>query len=186
MINSPSEPVPAVPSAAGRDSSPQDPHPAPRGLVPVVGAYHCREVVEQSITPMDYPRLISLVRALAPDTGSARELGEGLQWEHNDANSSFSLTINPEPPGTVIRGDLRTEEGQALYGLGAFGAGVLAAIVATAAHLPLGAIAATGLSTFGAGAWIARSLWRASSQRQGQRLQHLVHQIAAALRGELD
>ncbi len=180
MINSPSEPVPAVPVRSDR-APPHGP-----GLVPLAGAYHYREVVQVAITPNDYPRLISLVRTLAPDSGSARELGDGLQWEHDSGFSAFSLTINPEPAGTVIRGDLRTEGEQSVYGIGAFGAGLLAAIVATAAHVPLGGIVASGLSTLAASAWIARALWRVSSRRQGERLRQLVSQIAAGLRGELD
>jgi hypothetical protein len=113
--------------------------PPATGLIAVVGAYHCREVVAQPITPNDYPRLVSLVRTLAPDTRSARALGDGLQWEHDSGYSSFSLTINPEPTGTVIRGDLRTDGEQVVHGLGAFGTGLLSAIGATAAISHLGA-----------------------------------------------
>jgi hypothetical protein len=183
MINSPSKPVPAVPSR---------PTPGPlrdqpgTGLVPVSGAHHCREVVEQSITANDFPRLISLVRTLAPDTGSARQLGDGLQWEHDSGYSSLSLTINPEPTGTVIRADLRTDGQQVAYALGAVGSGLVASFIATAAHLPLPGILGIGLSTLAASGWIARGIWRASSRRQAERLQRLVGRIAAGLRGELD
>jgi hypothetical protein len=142
-------------------------------------------VVEQSITPNDFPRLISLVRTLAPDTGSARELGDGLQWEQDSGYSSLSLTINPEPTGTVIRADLRTDGQQVAYLLGAIGTGLLTSFTATAAHLPFPGIVGIGLGAFAGAGWIARGLWRASNRRQAQRLQRLVAQLAAGLRGEL-
>jgi hypothetical protein len=154
-------------------------------LVPF-GTYHYREVVAQAITPNDYPRLISLVRTLAPDTGSARQVGDGLQWERDSGNAEISLTINPEPTGTVIRGDLRTQKAQPLFALGVVAATVVGTVGAAAAHLPLGGIVATGLSAVAVSGAVARGLWRSWSRRQGERLQHLVGQIAAAFRGELD
>jgi hypothetical protein len=186
MINSPSEPIPAVPAryAAGLP----DPASGPPGPSsgPSAGAYHCREVVDQAVTPNDFPRLISLVRTLAPDTGSARELGDGLQWEQNSGYSSLSLTINPEPTGTVIRADLRTDGQQVAYVLGAVGIGLLASFIATAVHLPVPSILGIGLGALAAGGWVARGLWRASNRRQADRLQQLVAKIAAGLRGELE
>lgn len=168
MIDSPLKPVPAV-------------RPAPASA-----AYHVREVVRQTITPNDFPRLISLVRTLAPDTGSARELGDGLQWEHDSGYSSLSLTINPEPEGTVIRADLRTDGQQVAYTLGAVGAGLLAAFVSSALHLPLGEILGIGATTLVASGWLARSVYRRAQVRQAEQLQQLVNRIAAGLRGDLE
>ncbi len=186
MIDSPADPVPAIRRDATSPPREAATARATTGIAPVAGAYHVREVVEQAITPNDYPRLISLVRALAPEAGSARELGDGLQWEHDSGFTSLSLTINPEPTGTVIRADLRTDGEQVAYGLGAAGAALLAAITATGAHFPLGGIIGSGIATLVAGGWCARRLWRRSSRRQSEELHRLVRAIAAGLRGELE
>lgn len=159
---------------------------AERPLVPPTTALHFREVVEQQVTPNDFPRLISLVRSLAPDTGSARELGDGLQWEQDSGYSALSLTINPEPTGTVIRADLRTDGQQVAYTLGAIGSGLIASFAATAIHLPLPAILGIGISALAASGAVARGLWKAGRRRQAERIQSLVARIAAGIRGELD
>jgi hypothetical protein len=182
MIDSPSTPVPAVrpdPVSSLRGS------PA-TSITPVAGSYHVRESVDQTITPNDYPRLISLVRALIPDAGTARELGDGLQWEHDSGFTSLSLTINPEPSGTVIRADLQTDGEQVAWFLGAGIVGILSACVAVTAHLGLGGIIGTGLGTIAASGWCARLLWRRSTRKQAARLEGAVARIAAGLRGELD
>lgn len=186
MIESPARPVPAV--------NPHGMTPATRGAIapsttdlkPVVGSYHVREVVEQLITPNDFPRLISLVRSLAPDAGVARQLGDGLQWEHTSDYGSGSLTINPEPTGTVIRADLRTNGERVAYFLAAAGAALVAAGVAGTAHLGLGSIAGISFGTLALGGGIAQLIWRHSSRRQAAQLEHVVATIAAGLRGELD
>lgn len=180
MIDSPANPVPAVrPDFAPTTGS------AP-AIEPAIGAYHVREVVDQTITPNDFPRLISLVRALAPDAGTARELGDGLQWEHDSGFTSLSLTINPEPNGTVIRADLRTEGQQVAYFLGAAFAGILGACVGVTAHLGLGGMIAAGFGTVLVTGIGARLWWRRSSRLQAIQLQRLVAKIAAGLRGELE
>ena len=185
MSNTPSESLPSPPGQPARGRSLQASNQSSSGLVPF-GTYHYREVVEESITPNDYPRLISLVRTLAPETGSAREVGEGLQWERDTGNAEFSLTLNPEPAGTVIRADLRTQKAQPLFALGAFAVSVVASIAAGVAQLPVGGIVATGLSTLVASGFVARHLWRGWSRREAARLEHLVGRLAAALRGDLD
>lgn len=181
MIDSPVQPVPAV-----RPDKVSGSAQLASELLPVAGAYHVREVVEQTITPNDFPRLISLVRALAPEAGTARELGDGLQWEHDSGFTSLSLTINPEPSGTVIRADLRTDGEQVAYFLGAGVTGLLAACVAIAAHLGPSGIAVTSLGSLVTTGWLARLLWRRSSRKQAANLQQVVAKIAAGLRGELD
>lgn len=182
MIDSPATPVPAVRP---------DPVSPPREvaatrITPVAGSYHVRESVAQSITPNDYPRLISLVRALVPDAGTARELGDGLHWEHDSGFSSLSLTINPEPSGTVIRADLQSDGEQVAWYMGAGLVSILSVCVAVTAHLGQGGIIATGVGTLVAAAGCARWLWRRSTRKQAARLEHAVAQIAAGLRGELD
>ncbi len=180
MVNSPAEPIPSVNrpdgSALVRTTE----------LSPAAGSFHCRAVIPQAITPNDFPRLLSLVQTLAPDTGSARQLGDGLHWEQDSGYSSLSLTINPEPSGTVIRADLRTDGRQVAFGLGAIGASLLAVFVAAATHAPGGPTLAIGLGTLAASMWIARRAWQASNRRSAEQLQHLVDQISAGLRGELD
>jgi hypothetical protein len=152
----------------------------------VAGSYHFREVVHQTISSNDFPRLISLVRALAPDSGSARELGDGLQWEQDSGYTALSLTINPEPDGTVIRADLRTDGRQVAYALGGIGASLLAGFVATALSVPLGPTLGLGVAVLGVSSWVARRLWLASSRRSAARIHRLVTSLAAGLRGELD
>lgn len=176
MVHSPTEPIPAIPAADAVVARP---------AAPAAGAFHCRAVVPQAITPNDFPRLISLVRSIAPDSGSARALGDGLQWEQDSGFSSLSLTINPEGSGTVIRADLRTDGQQVAWGLGAIGAGLMAGLAAASAQLPIGASLGIGVATLAAGGWVARRLWLASSRRQADRIQRIIDKIAAGLRGEL-
>lgn len=179
MIDSPANPVPAARAKAATQAS-------DHLLAPVAGAYHVREVVDQPITPNDFPRLISLVRAVAPDAGTARELGDGLQWEHDSGFTSLSLTINPEPNGTVIRADLRTDGEQVVYLLCAGGVGLLAACLAITMHLDRGGVVGMSVSALLAAGVAARMLWQRSSSKQAANLQRAVAQIAAGLRGELD
>lgn len=181
MIDSPAEPVPAVrPDAAAEPPQSQLPM-----LAPVAGAFHVRETVDQVITPNDYPRLISLVRALAPDTGTARELGDGLQWEQDSGFSSLSLTINPEPTGLVIRADLRTDGERVAYALGVGGTTFLGALGGLSSGLGGPAVMGVTVATLLGGSWVARQLLRYSDRRRAADLKALVAQIAAGLRGDV-
>lgn len=185
MIDSPAEPIPAVrPENASDTARPLAP-PLLTDLAPVAGSFHARQVVDQAITPNDFPRLISLVRALAPDTGSARELGDGLQWEQNSGLSSLSLTINPEPSGTVIRADLRTDGERVTYGLVVGVATLLATLGTFASHGSGPSIIGVAVTTLVAGGGIARQLLRYTGRRRASALQALVAKIAAGLRGDL-
>jgi hypothetical protein len=151
----------------------------------VIPAFHYRQTVEQTLIPNDFPRLTSLVRTLAPDAGSVRELGDGLLWEQDSRFTSLSLTINPEAAGTVIRADLRLQGRQFAYYLGAVSAGVLAGLTATTA-LPALASVAVGVGSLLPFGFLARTLWNRSARRSVVQLRVLVDRIAAALRGELD
>ena len=186
MIDSPANPAPAVrpdSSVSSRGSPPLSRAPE---IAPVARSYHVREVVDQVITPNDFPRLASLVRALAPYAGTAREFGDGLQWEHNSDFSSLFLTINPEAPGTVIRADLRTDKGRVIYGLGTTGIVFLTAIGTAAAGFSLVGILSSGATALLVCAWGARQLARRTSRRQAAALRQLVEKIAAGIRGDLD
>jgi hypothetical protein len=185
MIDSPAEPVPAVRQERAPDPSGPLPPPLLTDLAPVAGSFHARQVVDQAITPNDFPRLISLVRALAPDTGSARQLGDGLQWEHDSGLSSLSLTINPEPSGTVIRADLRTDGERVTYALVVGVATILATLGTLASHWSALGIIGVAITTLVAGGGIARQLLRYTGRRRAAALQALVAKIAAGLRGDL-
>jgi hypothetical protein len=148
-------------------------------------AFHCRVVVAQPITPNDYPRLHSLVRTLAPDSGTAREFGDGLLWEQDSGFSALSLTINREAEGTVIRADLRLDGQLVAYHLGAVGASILAGLVATT-MLPLLPSLGVGVAALVPSLLVARRLWAAGARRSMATVRRLVSQIAAGLEGRLE
>jgi hypothetical protein len=174
--------VPRSQDAPGRVSAPERGPTAVLGALP---AFHYRQAVDQTLIPNDFPRLTSLVRTLAPDAGSVRELGDGLLWEQNSRFTALALTINPEPPGTVIRADLRLEGRQFAYYLGAVSAAVLTGLTATTA-LPPSSSLAVGVGSLIPFGLMARALWNRSARRSVRQLRALVDQIAAALRGELE
>lgn len=180
MIDSPATPVPAVRRDLGSNS------PEHRDIAPVAGSYHVRQVVDTQITPNDYPRLISVVRALAPDSGTARELGDGLQWEHDSGFTSLSLTINPEPSGTVIRADIRADGERVAYGVGVGLTTFLTTLGAISAHWSGVEILGVSAATLLGGGWVAMQLIRLSHRRRAAALEGLVAKIAAGLRGDLD
>lgn len=182
MTNSPVHPPPSAPVPRPPGSEAHAPAPAPASAPAT--ALHYRQVVEQVITPNDYPRLTSLVRTLAPDSGSVRQLGDGLLWEQDSGYSSLALTINPEPDGTVIRADIRLEGRLFMYYFGAAGTSLLAGLTAASALGPL-AGAGVGLGVLLPSAFAARALGRRSAERSMRQLRDLVGQLAAAIRGEL-
>jgi hypothetical protein len=179
----PRPPPPDLPHARG--GLVPDPESPPVSALGVKPAFHYRTTVPQTLTPNDYPRLTSLVRALAPGTGSVREFGDGLLWEQESRFSALSVTINPEPAGAVIRADLRLDGRQGAYYLGALVAAVATTLTATTvlpgvSSLSLGA---GSLLPYGV---IARALWNHSARRSMRQVRALVTQLAAALRGELE
>ncbi len=181
MVNSPAQPVPSVvPPLPSTATTP--PLPA---VVHSDTVFHCRAVVAQTITPNDFPRLTSLVRNLAPDTGSVRELGDGLLWEQDSGYSALSLTINPEPDGTVVRADLRLDGQRAMYYVGAIGTGIMSGLVATT-MIPLLPSLGVGVAMLVPAIAIARRLWVLGARRNVERLHALVGQVAAGIRGDLE
>jgi len=164
-----------VPSRDAKTVAPIDP----------AAVFHYRETVEQAITPNDYPRLTSLVRTLAPDTGSVRQLGDGLLWEQDSGYSALSLTINPEPAGTVIRADLRMDGRMFMYYLGAGIVSVLTGLVATTV-LPILPGLAVGVAALVPSVLVARRLRTRSARRSREQLRALVQRLAAGIRGELE
>jgi hypothetical protein len=185
----PDSPLPPVPKAdlpvAG--SEPVAPSVAPVGsaLFGSRTTFHYRQSVALTLEPTDYPRLTSLVRTLAPGSGTAREFGGGLLWEHDSGYSALSLTIVPEPTATVIRADLRLETRQFAYFGGAVAGAFLTSLIATN-YLPGWQALAVGLGSLAPFAVIARALWNASARRSAAAVKTLVDLVAAAMRGELD
>lgn len=185
VTNSPPHPVPRA-----TPGSPSPEHGASITVKPVAGidrsaAFHCRETVAQVVTPNDFPRLISLVRTLAPEAGTARNLGDGLLWEHDSGFTALSLTINPEAAGTVIRADLRTDGRLVASYLGAAGLGILGGLMADNS-LPLLPSLGIGLATAVGAGLVARALWQQSTGRTRAQVERLVASIAAAIRGQLE
>ncbi len=186
MTNSPTSPPPSV-TPPRADAAAAVPATGSRAVAPVgpMTALHYRQTVDQVVTPNDYPRLTSLVRTLAPDSGSVRQLGDGLLWEQDSGYSMLALTINPEPAGTVIRADLRMDGRVYMYYLGAVAAGVLSGLTAASALSPPMGIG-VGLGMLVPAGVAARALARRSAERSMRQLRGLVDQLAAAIRGELE
>lgn len=186
MTNSPTYPPPSVTPPA---TDPATPAPGARShaVSPVrpMTALHYRRTVEQVVTPNDYPRLTSLVRTLAPDTGSVRQLGDGLLWEQDSGYSMLALTINPEPAGTVIRADVRMDGRVFMYYFGSVAASLFGGFATASVLSPLAGIG-VGLGLLVPAGFAARALARKSAERSMRQLQELVDRIAAAIRGELE
>jgi hypothetical protein len=154
-------------------------------VVEVATTYHYHQRVAQTMEPSDFPRLISLIRTLAPAAGTAREFGGGLLWDHDSGYSAVSLTIVPEAGATVIRGDLHLETRQVAYFGGAAAGAILAGLFA-GKFLPGWEALGVTLGLLLPFTVAARALWRASARRSATALRALVDHIAAAMRGDLE
>ncbi len=184
MTNSPTYPPPSVTPPLADAASPAAGSHAVSPVRPMT-ALHYRRTVEQVVTPNDYPRLTSLMRTLAPDTGSVRQLGDGLLWEQDSGYSALALTINPEPAGTVIRADLRMDGRVFMYYFTAVGASLFSGFATASVLSPLAGLGVSLGLLLPAG-FAARTFARKSAERSMRRLRDLVDHLAAAIRGELE
>lgn len=153
---------------------------SPSLLFGAPSATHAVRRIDRLVSSGQIMDALTIARQRLGHSGTARDVGGGVEWRYDSGYSNAVVSIVPDANGSIVRVEGRADGRQFVLHAGALAAAVLTGFVASSATTPTFS-AFTAAVAFVPLATAARLWWNRSARAAARQLSALADELAERL-----